>query len=159
MKYDSILEEDLLLGRETVSEQKLREWEWFLCVSCGKDLFFHARKKSIIGQSVALHYHRPLSFIQGIWVFFSFRLHFLSSLCSSYPTWQNKADFLLCLTALCHVSPGIDRISQSLWRESSCVPCARSQPLLILSLCEEGSSAVWLVAQTWDKCIQWRQKL
>lgn len=68
--------------------------------------------------------------------FFSFRLHFLSSFHSSHPTWQNKADLLLCLTALCHVSPDIDRISQnqSLWRKSSYVPCARSQSLLILSL-------------------------
>lgn len=66
---------------------------------------------------------------------FSF-LHFqtsLSSLCSSHPTWQNKADFLLCLTVFCHFSAAIDRISQdqSSWRKSSYVCCARSQFMLI----------------------------
>lgn len=64
----------MLLGRKAKTKVK----GTVFCVSCGtKPLFFHAGKKSRIREALALHLYRPSSFIQDIFLFFIFRLHFL----------------------------------------------------------------------------------
>lgn len=112
-------------------QQKLRERGQFTCKLWQRTLFSCWEKvQNQRGSCSAL-----LQAIKFYSRHFSF-LHFqtsLSSLCSSHPTWQNKADFLLCLTVFCHFSAVIDRISQDQpsLRKSSYICCARSQFLRI----------------------------